>query len=120
MANSAIISSWGANIAGREQMGLGVFMSGVQYFTELKQKGEIEELRIYVTTQGSVSATNGWMIVEGSAEQIAALTRRDDYQKLIVKAMHVVHGFSTVTGSTGDDVMNRIEIMQAARKELGL
>jgi hypothetical protein len=120
MATSAIVTSWGANVVGREQMGLGVFMSAVQYFTERKQKGEIEELRIFIATDGSVSENSGHMIVEGSEAQLAALTAREDYRKLLLKAAHVVHGLRTSSFVTGDAVMNRVELLQVARKELGI
>jgi hypothetical protein len=120
MANSAIITSWGSNIAGREQMGLALFMGVIQFMNELKQKGEIEELRIYVAGLGSLSEASGWMIAEGSDEQLAALLKRDDYIKIVFKAMHVVNDFRTVTTSTGAEVMRQIELLQAARKELGL
>jgi hypothetical protein len=120
MANAAIISSWGANVAGREAMGLGVFMGAVQYFTERKAAGEIEDLRIYLAAQGNLSEVAGHMIVEGSAAQIAALTEREDYRTLIVKAVHIVHNFNSTTYHTGDEIMKRIEMLQAARKELGI
>jgi hypothetical protein len=120
MAKSAIVTSWGANVAGREQMGLGLFMAAVQFFTERKQNGEIEDLRIYLGEQGSLSDTAGHMIVEGSEEQIVALQRNDEYRKIITKAVHVVHGFRTTTYATGEAVMQRIEMLQVARKELGI
>jgi hypothetical protein len=120
MSNCAIVTSWGANVAGREEMGLAVFMGAVQYFSERKQLGEIAELRIYVADQGNLSAASGHMIVEGTAAQIAALTARDDYRKIIIKAAHVVHDLHTATAATGDEVMRRIEMLQVARKELGI
>lgn len=120
MANRAIVSSWGAAFVGRENVGLGLFMQAVQFFNDCKQKGEIEELRIYINANGSLSEGAGQMIVEGSAAQLAALVERDEYMSLMTKAIHVVQGFRTVSSSTGDEVMRRIEQLQIARKELGI
>ena len=120
MATTAIITSWGANISGREQLGLAVFMGAIQFFTACKQKGEIEELRVYIADAGELGATAGHMVVEGSAAQLAALVERDDYRMVIVKAAHVVHGLRTSPFTTGDAEMKRIEMLQVARKELGL
>lgn len=120
MASKAIVTSWGLNVQGREHMGMQLFMSAVAWFMELKGKGEIEELRIYMADNGSLHDTAGHMVVEGSDEQIAALAARDDYQKLIMKAAHVVQTMSTATYAAGDAVMRRIEMLQVARKELGI
>jgi hypothetical protein len=120
MSTSAIITSWGTNVAGREQTGMGVFMGAIQYFTERKQKGEIDELRVYVADNGDISAHAGHMVVEGSPAQLAALTARDDYQALILRAVHVVQGFRTSQFTTGEAIMKRIEMLQSVRKELGI
>lgn len=120
MATSAIVTTWGANVDGREQMGLGVFMNAIQYFTERKQKGDIEDLRIFIANEGSLGEVAGHMVVEGSEDQIVALTLRDDYRMLLTKAAHVVHGLRTGSYATGDAVMGRIEQLQMARKELGI
>src|SRR4051812_9447735 len=120
MATMAIITSWGANIAGREQVGLGVFMGAIQYFTERKHRGDIDDLRVYVANDGDLANTGGHMVVEGTAAQLAALTERDDYQQLILKAAHVVHGLRTSSFTTGDAILKRVEMLQGVRKELGL
>jgi hypothetical protein len=120
MSTNAIITSWGANVAGREQMGMGVFMQAIQFFTACKQKGEIDELRIYISNDGDISATAGHMVVEGSAAQLTALAARDEYRAVIIKAAHVVHGFRTSQFATGDAVMARVEQLQTVRKELGI
>jgi hypothetical protein len=120
MATSAIVTSWGAAVSGREQMGLGVFMGAIQFFTELKAKGVIEELRIYLARDGNLAQASGHMVVEGSDEQIQALVQRDDYRMLVLKAGHVVHELRTSVHGTGGAVMGQIELLQSARKELGI
>src|SRR5438045_2213563 len=72
MAQSAIVFSWGSAVSGREAMGLGVFSSALQYFGDLKQKGQIEDLRVYLTDSGDVGVNAGHLIVEGSSAQITA------------------------------------------------
>ena len=120
MSTMAIITSWGANVSGREQVGMTVFMGAIQFFTACKEKGEIDDLRVYVANDGDISANAGHMIVEGSAAQLGALAARDDYQALILKAAHVVQGFRTSSFTTGDAIMKRVEMLQSARKELGI
>jgi len=120
MAQSAIIFSWGASVSGREAMGLGVFSFALQYFGDLKQKGQIEDLRVYLTDSGDVGVNAGHMIVEGSTAQINAVKERADYQVLVVKAAHVVTEFRITMSSTGDQVPRKIEQLQTARKELGI
>lgn len=120
MAQSAIVFSWGAAVVGREAMGLGVFSSALQYFGDLKQKGQIEDLRVYLTDAGDVGVNAGHLIIEGSSPQISALTERADYQVLVVKAAHVATNFRITLSATGDQVARKIEQLQTARKELGI
>ena len=120
MAQSAIVFSWGSAVSGREAMGLGVFSSALQYFGDLKQKGQIEDLRAYITDSGDVGVNAGHLIVEGSTAQINAVRDRADYQVLVVKAAHVVNNFRITLSATGDQVPKKIEQLQAARKELGI
>lgn len=120
MAQSAIIVSWGSNIASREAIGLAVFTSAIQYFQELKQKSEIEDVRIYLSDSGDVGVNAGHMVVEGSTAQLTAVQARRDYQLLVTKAAHVVHNLRITPSSTGELVMHKIEQLQTARKELGI
>ena len=120
MAQSAIMFSWGAAVVGREAMGLGVFSSALQYFNDLKQKGQIEDIRAYISDSGDIGVNAGFMAVEGSTAQIAAMTERSDYQVLVVKAAHVVTNMRVTPTATGELVMKKIEQLQIARKELGI
>lgn len=120
MAQRAIVFSWGSSVSGREAMGLGVFSAALQYFGGLKQQGQIEDLRVYLTEAGDVGMNAGHLVVEGSNAQINAVTERVDYQLLVTKAAHVVTNLRVTLSATGDQVPNKIEQLQAARKELGI
>jgi len=120
MAQSAVIFSWGSNVVGREAIGLGVFSSAIQYFNDLKQKGQIEDIRAYISDGGDVGQTAGHMVVEGTTAQITAMRDRNDYQLLVIKAAHVVTNMRVTLSATGEVVMKKIEQLQVARKELGI
>jgi len=120
MADSAVVLQWGQPFAGREEMSLGVFMAAIEYYTKLKASKDIENFSIYINQGGNLSQQQGSMIVEGTPDQIMALVQREDYKTLVTKAAHVVPDLMVTMADTGNMVMQRIEKLQMARKELGI
>jgi hypothetical protein len=119
--NSAIVMQWGTAIPGRENMGLEVFMSAVQYYDELKQKGEVEDFQTVLFEQGNISDHGGLMIVSGSRTQLQAVLDSERYRELIVKALHIVSDIKVQFGATGTEaVQDRVQELTRWRKELGL
>ena len=119
MATSSVIFTWGNGIPGRENKGLEVFMSAVQYYTQKAEKKQIESFAVHLAETGNLDTLGGTMIVEGSDEQINTLTASADYRQLIVRATHIVSNFTVSRAVTGNTVMQRIEELNKVRAELG-
>lgn len=120
MADRSIHISWGRNPSGRETMGLGVFQAAVQYSAGLEKNGKIESFRLGIARQGNISTHAGFMLMEGSQEQIRDVLDDSAFQDLVIKASHCVEDLRVVECVAGDGVPARIERLVAVRSELGI
>jgi hypothetical protein len=120
MATHAIVIQWGAIIAGREQLAMATFLGAVEFFSGLKNKKSVEDLRVYVSEQGNLSDLAGMIVVDGTKAQIDQVRESKDYKVLITKAYHLVEPLRVTTQITGDEIPQRIELLNNVRRELGI
>ena len=120
MSESAVLVRWGAPYVGREEMSFNIFMSVVQYYHGLKEKGEIEDIRIYIDEVGNLTQQGGTMVIEGTTEQINKVRESEEYITQVMKANHAIRDLTVQTTYSGDKVMQRMERLQVIRKELGI
>ena len=109
MADTSLFTTWSAVFPTRETMGLGVFQEAIAYYEKRKAAGKLADFRV-----GS-----GYMIAEGSREQIQAIVDDEEFKRIVAKATHVVP-FSISRCSTGTGVGASVERLLAVRKELGI
>ena len=81
MAEAALFLGWGTPARGREKAAVDVFGESVQYWTRLQQEGQIERFDIAVLTPHS--GLGGFALLRGSAKQIDALRRSDEFKRLV-------------------------------------
>jgi len=119
MADASILITWGAVHTGRESMGLSVFQGAIGYYMDQKAKGNIEEFKVGITEVGRLAETAGYMLIEGSVDQLRKMVDSEDYKRLLTKAMHVVP-VSVSHTVTGNAVMQAVERLVSVRNELGI
>jgi len=115
-----MIISWGTAIPGREQVGLEVFMTSMQYFGGLQAAGKVERAATYLNETGQLSHAGGYMVIEGSAAQIDAVPADPQYRRNLTSALHIVSDVSVNVPVTGNEIPQRIEMLTAVRSELGI
>ena len=120
MATHAIVIQWGNIIVGREQLAMTTFLGAVEYFSGLKAKKSVEDLRVYISDQGNLSDIAGMMIVDGTKAQIDQLKESKEYKILVTKAYHLVEPLRVTVQITGDEIPQRIELLNNVRRELGI
>lgn len=120
MAEASLLITWGTNKVGRETMGLGVFMGVMSFFEKQKSSGALAEFKVGIGNQGALSQTSGYIIAEGTNDQINKLSENTEFNAHVLKAFHVVEGIHIQRCVTGTAVPNRIEQLLAVRKELGI
>ena len=120
MSNAAVYIRWGRPTTGRETKSLEVFSHALEYYGTLKAKGKITEFRTYFATNGALADFGGFMLLEGTVAQCRDLVDSDDFQKILVKAHHVVDNLELVHMSMGDEIHKTIGRVLDARKQLGI
>jgi hypothetical protein len=116
MADRVLFISWGENVAGREQRGLEVFNEAVGLYGQMQQEGRIEGFDVVLLEPNTAIA--GYMVLSGSAEQLAAVRDSDDFLRVMTRASTIVHELSMVDGYTGAGIARVMEIFQEAAGEV--
>lgn len=101
MSDSALFIGWGQAVRGREQKALQVFGEVVQFYTGLRQRGEISAFEpIALEPHGGDLA--GFAIIRGTAEQIERLRAREDFERLNARGGMVVERLGVVKAYVGE------------------
>jgi hypothetical protein len=105
--------SWGATIAGRETRGLEVFNEVLGLYGRMQQEGRIEsfDVALLVPNGGDVE---GYINLNGSAEQLAAVREDEDYMRSMADASLVVHDLCICEGFANAGVAQQMAIYQDA------
>jgi hypothetical protein len=120
VAEASVLILWGTNKVGRETMGLGIFTNAVAFFEKERHAGRLEDVKVGIGDTGALSQTAGYLVAEGTNEQITNLLANAEFKAHTLKAFHVVDGFQVVRCATGTAIPMRIEQLVAVRRELGI
>jgi hypothetical protein len=117
MADAALFIGWGTPVRGRESKGLEIFNEALAFHAECQQAGEIESFDVALLTPHGTEP-DGFIMVRGSEDQIDALMRREDFQRINIRASLVVDCFSVVPAIVGDTLGEQMAIYQEAVGEI--
>jgi hypothetical protein len=92
MSEAALCTAWGVPVRGREKHALEVFNEVVQYWGGLQKEGRIERFDVAVLTPNG-GDLGGFLLVRGTAAQIDAVRRSEDYQRLINRSQLIADHF---------------------------
>ena len=112
MADSVLMITWGPPVHGREERGLEVFNEAVGLYGRLQQEGRIEGFDIAILEPNGLM--DGFMALRGSAEQMDAVRRDEEFRRTIVAASLIVEDLQLIDGSTGDGIAHELEIYREA------
>jgi hypothetical protein len=118
-ADTSLYTTWSAAYPGRETMALTVFQEAVAYYEKKKAAGKLANLHLGITQLGPVTSQSGYMIAEGTPEQIMAITADEEFMRIVTKATHCCP-FAISRCTTGPGVGTAIERLLGVRKELGI
>lgn len=119
-ANAALYLCWGHAVPGREQKSLEVFMQAQEFNATLEKKGKIAAHRTYITTTGSMERFGGFMVLEGTVEQLREVIDSDEWKNLRLRAEHTVKGIDVVHCVTGAEIPKMVQQIVEVRRQLGL
>ncbi len=113
MADAALFVGWGPPIPGRETKGLEVFSEALAFHGGLQDSGDIESVEVALLSPHG-GEPNGFILVKGSREQIAALRENQEFQRINARASLVIKRLRVIDAVVGDGVGEQISLYQEA------
>jgi hypothetical protein len=104
MADAGLFIGWGEVVRGREAEAIQVFNETLGYYGRLQEEGTIEGFEpVFLEPHGG--DLNGFILIQGDAEKLAALRVSDEFTQYSIRAGLVVEGFGVV----GADLAGRLQ-----------
>ena len=117
MADAGIFIGWGQVVRGREKRALQVFNESVEYWGGLQEDGKIESFEIVLLTPHGGDLA-GFALMRGSAGQMDALRRDEEFERRITRADQIVESQGVVDAYMGEGLANSMGIYQSEIEDL--
>jgi hypothetical protein len=111
MADAALFVGWGQVVRGREERALDVFNETIEFYGQMQSDARIESFEICLLDPHG-GELGGFGLLRGSEDQIDALRRSDEFQRLMTKASLVVDDLGVVDATIGEGLGRQIAIYQ--------
>lgn len=112
MADRMLFVGWGEAVRGAEERGIEVFNEALGLLGRMQQDGKIEKFDVALLSPNSDLA--GFISIQGSAKQIAALREDAEWQRNTVDASMIVDDLRHIDGYTNEGVAAQMTIYQEA------
>ena len=109
MKDAALFIGWNRAVPGKESLALELFAMATTYFEGQKKKGNIENYEP-VLIGAHAGDLNGFMLIRGTPEKLAALRRDDEFLQLIVRSEITMQGFGVVEAYRGDGLNKMMDL----------
>ncbi len=104
MANAGLALVWKQVKTGREAQALELFGSTMNYYTQLRERGEIQTFEPVLLLAHGGDDVNGFIHVRGTEEQIDTLRRSDEFRSMSLQCIYCLDGFGVIDAVTGDEL----------------
>jgi hypothetical protein len=111
MADSGLFIGWGQVVRGREDRALEVFNETIELFGQMQSDGRIESFEVCLL-QPHGGELGGFELIRGSEEQIDALRRSEDFERINTKASLIVDDLGIVDMLIGEGLGRAMAIYQ--------
>jgi hypothetical protein len=111
MADAGLFIGWGQVVRGREDRALDVFNETVEFYGQMQSDGRIEDFEVaLLEPHGGELA--GFAMLRGSEDQIAAVRRDEDFERLMTKASLIVDDLGLIGAAIGASLARGLSIYQ--------
>ena len=86
MADAGLFIGWGEVVRGPEDRALDVFNETLELYGQLQSDGRIEDFEVALLDPHG-GELQGYVMLRGSEEQIDAVRRGEDFQRLMTKVL---------------------------------
>jgi hypothetical protein len=117
MADAALFIGWGQVVRGREKRALQVFNESVEYWGGLQGDGKIEDFEVVILTPHG-GDLQGFALLRGSEDQVAALRADEEFQRRVTRADLIVESQGVVDGAIGEGLARGLAQYQAEVDDL--
>ncbi len=111
MADAGLFIGWGQVVRGREDRALDVFNETIELYGQMQSDGRIESFEVCLL-QPHGGELGGFELIRGSEEQIDALRRSEDFERINTKASLVVDDLGIVDMLIGEGLGRAMAIYQ--------
>ena len=110
MADRVLFISWGTPVRGREERGLEVFNESMGLYGRMQQEGRIESFNVVLLDPNP--ALEGYIELQGSADQLSAVRRSEDFRRTLAAATLIVDDVNLVEGVINEGIAAEMAIYQ--------
>ena len=111
MADAGLFVGWGQVVRGREDRALDVFNETIELYGQMQSDGRIESFEVCLL-QPHGGELGGFELIRGSEEQIDALRRSEDFERINTKASLILDDLGIVDMLIGEGLGRAMAIYQ--------
>jgi len=112
MADRMLLIAWGAPVRGLESRAIEVFNEALGILGRMQQDGRIDSFDVSLLSPNG--EMDGFIMIRGTAEQIAALREDDEFQRNTVDAQLAVDNIRHMDGYTNESIAPQMEMYMEA------
>jgi hypothetical protein len=112
MADRMLFVSWGDPVRGAEEQGIEVFNETLGLLGRMQQDGRIESFDVCLLDPNA--DIGGYMQINGTADQVAALPTNEEFRRSMIDASLIVDKLRWVEGVTNEGVARELELYTQA------
>ena len=108
MADAGLFIGWGEVVRGRESEAIELFNETLGFYGRLQEEGTIDSFEpVFLEPHGG--DLNGFILIQGDAEKLAALRVSDEFTQFSLRATLVVNGFGVVGADLAERLQRQME-----------
>ena len=111
MADAGLFIGWGEVVRGREDRALDVFNETLEFYGHLQSDGRIDDFEVALLDPHG-GELQGYVMLRGSEDQIDAVRRDEDFQRLMIKGSLVVDDLGLIPASIGEGLARAMTMYQ--------
>ena len=119
MADAGIWVAWGLPARGRETHALALLKESQVFLQRLTEHGRIERFDTVILRPQSTEL-GGFILIQGTQEQIDVLRRDDDFERWVTQVQLVADRVGMVDAWAGDGLGEAISLYEDALRDAGL
>ena len=111
MADAGLFIGWGQVVRGREDRALDVFNETVEFYGQMQSDGRIESFDVCLLEPHG-GELGGFVLLHGTEDQIEAVHRAEDFERVMTKASLIVDDLGVVPAAMGASLARAMSIYQ--------